>query len=170
MSDYKIWKPEHDGHAPPNWREGMPWDCEPFNKDGLMELIGNPSWYCGSKYKVPAEALNSPNDDDAQFVEAWKRNEALKELTRLGQEMEIDEAVSLIRKLPAEELAKHGITLAPERDWATELWADLFAVRGLSDFAKFVRKGRTDDDDRAAIELLRTRFEQMIAERSKRDA
>ncbi len=151
--EYKIWKPEHDGHAPPNWRDGMKWDCEPFNEDGSSE-ISIPSWYSGQKYKVPAEALNSPNDD-APEVE-----NGLPPLAKL---------VGWLGDYTTEELAKHGITLAPEKDWATELWAELFTIRGMTGFAKSIREGRIDDDDRAAIELLRTRIEQMIAERSKRD-
>lgn len=83
--------------------------------------------------------------------------EALRELTRLGQEADIAEAVALIRKLSPDELAKHGITLAPEKDWATELWADLYEVREMLSAAKTTREGRLDDEDRAAIALIRER-------------
>lgn len=146
---YAIWKPEHDGHAPPNWRKGMPWALRKEDK-----LIGgiDPIWGNGCAIYVPAEALNSPNDD-APEVE-----NGLPPLAKL---------FGWLGDYTTEELAKHGITLAPEKDWATELWADLFTIRGMTGFAENIRKGRIDDDDRAAIELLRTRIEQMIAERSK---
>ena len=162
---YKIWKPEHDGHAPPNWREGM--ECRHISlcTPALVVTKSKPAWLAVDVFVVPAEALNSPNDDDAEFVEAWKRNEALKKLTRLGQEADALEAISLVRKLPADFLAKHGITLAPEKDWATELWADALNESGRIVAANDVRKGIFDDNDRAAIELLRTRFEQMKGER-----
>lgn len=152
--EYAIWKPEHDGHAPPNWRDGMPWDCEPFNKDGLMELTGNPSWYESHEYKIPAEALNSPNDDASEGKPTDPRKS-------------VHEALAILRDYSPDELAKHGITLSPERDWATELWADLLDVWELPIRANLVRVGDIYDVDRAAIELLRARFEQMIAERSK---
>lgn len=163
MTDYAIWKPEHDGHAPPNWREGMKWGVSPFGYD--LESIGTPAWGAGQKYRVPAEALNSPNDD----AEERMRDYAIKTLLQEGEDA-LKGLVRELREYPAEELAKHGITLAAEKDWATELWADLFAIRGMSCLSKIVRDGLESDQDRAAIELLRTRFEQMIAERSKRDA
>lgn len=170
MSDtpnYVEWRPEYDGHAPPYWREGMGFKYkalgpnwrEPFPQERT-------SWMMMLEYRVPPEALTAPNEDDAdaQFVEAWKRNEALKKLTRLGQEADIVEAVALIRKLSPEELAKHGITLAPERDWATELWADLMEASCSPMRAIHIRDGRLYEDDRAAISVLRTRFEQMKGE------
>lgn len=153
--EYKIWKPEHDGHAPPNWREGMKvFDFRPTASHEWRELLLGPSWGEDYEYRVPAEALNSPNDD-APEVE-----NGLPPLAKL---------VGWLGDYTTEELAKHGITLAPEKDWATELWAELFTIRGMTGFAKSIREGRIDDDDRAAIELLRTRFEQMIAERNRND-
>lgn len=149
--DYVIWKPAHDGHAPPNWREGMWWDCEPFSKDHSLISGVNPSWLWSITYKVPAEALNSPNDDASVEYKERQLAYILEDLRQCSPEL----------------LAKHGITLDPEKDWATELWADLFAVRGMSCLSKTVRDGLESDQDRAAIELLRTRFEQMLAERSK---
>lgn len=139
MTEYAIWKPEHDGHAPPNWREGMNWAID----RGPREQPIKPRWYEGFSYAVPAEALNSPNDD----VETPEAVETGK----------LENIVRGLRQYPAEELAKHGITLAPEKDWATELWADLFAVRGMPSAAKSTREGRLDDEDQAAIALIRGR-------------
>lgn len=159
MNDYAIWKPEHDGHAPPNWRDGMPWDCEPFNKDGLMELTGSPSWYESHEYKIPAEALNSPNDD----AEERMRDYAIKTLLQEGEDA-LKGLVRELREYPAEELAKHGITLAPEKDWATDLFVDLLEAWDMPQAARRVRTGNASDDDGAAIELLHARVEQMMAE------
>jgi hypothetical protein len=138
---YAIWKPEHDGHAPPNWREGMKGNGD------------EPYWWVGRAYLVPAEAvgesseaLNSPNDDAKPY------------------EWQVDAALHVIRRLPAEELAKHGITLAPEKDWATELWADIWEARGEPSYAGLVRDGHVTATDRSAIDLIRTRFEQMKGE------
>ena len=138
--EYAIWKPEHDGHAPPNWREGM---------------VGNadaPYWWVGRSYLVPAEALNSPNDD-AETPDAVETGK-------------LENIVRGLRQYPTEELAKHGITLAAEKDWATELWADLRNCIGDRGLATEIKRGHARNADKDAIELLRTRFEQMIAERS----
>jgi hypothetical protein len=86
-----------------------------------------------------SEALTAPNEDAKP--DGWT----------------ISGALSIIRAMSPDELAKHGITLAPERDWATELWADLFAVRGMPSAAKSTREGRLDDEDQAAIALIRER-------------
>lgn len=98
---------------------------------------------CSGGYMVPdsPEALTAPNED---AVAAY--NSAL-----------IEKAVKSLRQYPADELAKHGITLAEPKDWATELWADLFAVRDMPAAAKSTREGRLDDEDRAAIALIRER-------------
>lgn len=152
---YAIWKPEHDGHAPPNWREGMKvFDFRPTASHEWRGLLLQPSWGAGYEYHVSPEALNSPNDDASVEYKDRQLAYILEDLRQCSPEL----------------LAKHGITLALEKDWATELWAELFTIRGMTGFAKSIREGRIDDDDRAAIELLRTRIEQMIAERSKRDA
>lgn len=141
----RTWEPKYDGHAPPNWRWGMAYWVLECKKAEPFSYLDGPAWWCGNEYLVEAEALNSPNDDAKPY------------------DWQVDAALHVIRQLPAEELAKHGITLAPEKDWATELWADLCTICGMTGFAKNIREGRIDDDDRAAIELLRTRFEQMIA-------
>lgn len=112
------------------------------------------------------EALNSPNDDASGDVDTWKQDDAVKDYNSAL----IEKAVKSLRQYPAEELAKHGITLAPEKDWATELWADLLTAGDFPNAADNVREGRLHAFHRAAIKLLRTRFEQMIAERSKRNA
>lgn len=141
MSDkqnYAIWRPEYDGHAPPKWRDGMAWGIE-----GVVDVRHRnylPEWNVANRYTVPAEALNSPNDD-AKLPNPWT----------LGN------LQFALRQYPAAELAKHGITLAEPKDWATELWADLFAVRGIPSAAKSTREGRLDDEDRAAIALIRER-------------
>lgn len=148
--DYAIWEPKHDGHAPPNWREGMEWGVE----GDPPEFVADPSWFVDITYLVPAEALNSPNDDASEGKPTDPRKS-------------VHEALAILRDYSPDELAKHGITLAPEREWATELWADLLDVWELPIRANLVRVGDIYDVDRAAIELLRARFEQMIAERSK---
>lgn len=159
---YKIWKPEHDGHTPPNWREGMLWVCyfsEQLDPHPIQQGK-EPSWESEYVYYVPTEALNSPNDD----AEHRMRDYAIKTLLQEGEDA-LNGLVRELRQYPAEELAEHGITLAPEKDWATELWADALNESGRIVAANDVRKGIFDDNDRAAIELLRTRFEQMKGER-----
>lgn len=152
MIDYKIWEPKHDGHAPPNWREGMVWG---FEGNPPKMCHADPSWFVDITYLVPAEALNSPNDD-AETPDAVETGK-------------LENIVRGLRQYPAETLAKHGITLAPEKDWATDLFVDLLEAWDMQQAARRVRTGNNSDDDEAAIELLRTRFEQMMAERSKRD-
>lgn len=44
-----------------------------------------------------------------------------------------------------------------EKDWVTELWADLWEVRGSPADADLVRKGQMSRADREAIELIRSR-------------
>lgn len=155
--EYAIWKPEHDGHAPPNWRQGMSRNILSLTRDAWLVVSSyDKSWSKQHKYQVPAEALNSPNDNvfAAPAPQKWFGQDSIDPIAA---------TVAQLRQYPAEELAEHGITLAPEKDWATELWADLCTICGMTGFAKNIREGRIDDDDRAAIELLRTRFEQMIA-------
>ena len=139
-ANYPIWRPEYDGHEPPNWREGMAWADGDFND--FSHRTRDPFWHEGYLYRVPAEALNSPNDDypDPPL-----------------DDVSLGELVDAIRQYPAETLAKHGITLAEPKDWATELWADLFAVRDMPAAAKSTREGRLDDEDHAAIALIRER-------------
>ena len=56
-----------------------------------------------------------------------------------------------------ERMAKHGITLAPEKDWATELWADLYEVRDMPEDAELVRSNQGFITDLEAIALIRER-------------
>ncbi len=138
-ANYPIWRPEYDGHAPPNWREGM-FEEHRHRDFGIGWVSSTPTWAKDYEYHVSAEALNSPNDD-AKLPDPWT----------------LDNLQFALRQYPAAELAKHGITLAEPKDWATELWADLFAVRGIPSAAKSTREGRLDDEDRAAIALIRER-------------
>lgn len=158
MSDnYAIWRPEHDGHAPPNWREGM-FEEHRHRDFEISWTSSRPTWAKDYEYRVPAEALNSPNDDASFDVEAMKRREKLKKLTRLGQEADIDEAVALIRKLSPDELAKHGITLSEPKDWATELWADMNTAAGFSSVRERINAGTMlSEQEKAAIALIRER-------------
>ena len=58
MSDtqnFAIWHPEYDGHAPPNWREGMVWcraECGDFGPQWAA-----PCWFEGDEYHVPSAAI-----------------------------------------------------------------------------------------------------------------
>lgn len=148
MTDYAIWKPEHDGHAPPNWRKGMKWDS---SKLTLFDERYSPKWRKDWNYYVEPEALNSPNDDasDAKPTDPRKS---------------VHEALAILRGYSPDELAKHGITLAPEKDWATDLFVDLLEAWDMPQAARRVRTGNASDDDGAAIELLHARVEQMMAE------
>lgn len=69
----------------------------------------------------------------------------------------VESMVAQLRQYSAEELARHGITLAPEKDWATELWADAIDELGLSGAARSIRDGKLDAGDKRAIELIRSR-------------
>lgn len=135
--EYAIWTPKHHGHAPPNWREGMWWGLSLSGFDSGAS--GKPIWSTGYEYHVPPEALGSPNDDA-------KRSKEIQSFRNLLQS-----------SYTPEELAAHGITLAPEKEWATELWADIWEARGLSEDANLVRKGVMSAADRVAIDLLRAR-------------
>ncbi len=151
MSDtpnYVEWRPEYDGHAPPNWRKGMKWAVVDFPSS--YDASGFPGWSPVDVYHVEPEALNSPNNDafTAPTPQQWFGQDSIDPIAA---------TVAQLRQYPAAELARHGITLAPEKDWATELWADLFAVRGMPSAAKSTREGRLDDEDQAAIALIRER-------------
>ncbi|MBK9005288.1 MAG: hypothetical protein IPM41_15995 [Sphingomonadales bacterium] len=147
MSDkYTIWRPEYGGHAPPKWRDGMKWTTKDFMCD-RYDATGTPDWSAADVYCVEPEALNSPNDDAHSAETA----------TMAGQIASTTRHRCTASQYPAAELAKHGITLAEPKDWATELWADLFAVRGMPSAAKSTREGRLDDEDQAAIALIRER-------------
>ena len=142
--NYAIWRPEYDGHAPPNWREGMEWNCNGVRHKPMA--LGYPVWSAVDVYEVPAEALTAPNEDAKP--DGWT----------------ISGALSIIRAMSPDELAKHGITLSEPKDWATELWADLMDAWNYKSWAQGIRDGFIVDADQKAIELLRTRFEQMKGE------
>lgn len=148
-ASFVIWKPEHDGHAPPNWREGMKWGVDNLPP---KDCHSDPSWGVDYVYTVPAEALNSPNDD-AAAEQKIGRVEIVVGSKRQRKVVSLNELARLIKG----GAAIYDITLAPEKDWATELWADLFAVRGMPSAAKSTREGRLDDEDQAAIALIRGR-------------
>lgn len=146
----RTWEPKYDGHAPPNWRWGMAYWVLECKKAEPFSYLDGPAWWCGNEYLVEAEALNSPNDD-APEVE-----NGLPPLAKL---------VGWLGDYTTEELAKHGITLAPEKDWATDLLVDLLEAWDMPQAARRVRTGNASAIAKAAIELLRTRFEQMKGER-----
>lgn len=149
-ANYPIWRPEYDGHEPPNWREGMAWADGDFND--FSHRTRDPFWHEGYLYRVPAEALNSPNDD----ATAGQKIECVEIIVGSKRKKEIVSLNELARLIKGG-AAIYGITLAPEKDWATELWAELFAVRGMPSAAKSTREGRLDDEDQAAIALIRER-------------
>ena len=144
---YVEWRPEHDGHAPPNWREGTEiLEFRPIGTTEWRELAILPSWGKNFEYKVPPEALTAPKDD------------APKGFVKLDEFL-LAQYVEYLREYPADELAKHGITLAPEKDWATELWADLYEVREMPEDAELVRSNQGFITDQAAIALIRERVQ-----------
>jgi len=131
---YAIWRPEYDGHAPPNWRDGTEiLEFRPIGTTEWRELAILPSWGKNFEYKVPPEALTAPNEDAK--LDGWA----------------IGGALSIIRAMSPDELAKHGITLAPERDWATELWDVLITT--------WQNAGNEWEGDQAAIALIRERVQ-----------
>lgn len=69
MMETRTWEPKYDGHSPPNWQEGMPWAVRKEDK-----LIGgiDPIWGNGCTIYVPAEALNSSNDDASGDIPAFQ--------------------------------------------------------------------------------------------------
>ena len=54
-----------------------------------------------------------------------------------------------------------------EMDWQTKLWVDVLRAYGHRISANTIKLKGPRKIDKAPIELLRTRFEQMLAERSK---
>ena len=96
---------------------------------------------------IPIEAIES-----GVVAELVKAADAIERYLRETPHHNATQAAALRAAL-----AKHGITLAEPKDWATELWADLFAVRGMPSAAKSTREGRLDDEDQAAIALIRER-------------
>lgn len=151
--EYVEYRPPADGVPPKYWREGMKWTRPTIPAD--FDGSGHPEWLGGWEYHVEPEALTAPNDDASGDYHA--------QLTRLSQEYSLSDALALLRGLPAEELAKHGITLAPEKDVFVELLADVLDAWGISAWNVSRIRSTTEHSwqDKAAIELLRQRFEQM---------
>ncbi len=107
---------------------------------------------CSGGYMVPdtSEALTAPKETAGQKIECV---EIIVGSKRKKEIVSLNELARLIKG----GAAIYGITLAEPKDWATELWADLFAVRGMPSAAKSTREGRLDDEDQAAIALIRER-------------
>ena len=143
---YAIWKPEHYGHAPPNWRKGMKWAIADFPSS--YDASGIPGWSPVEVYHVEPEALNSPNEDASGDVDTWKHDDAVEAYNSAL----IEKAVKSLRAYPAEKLAKHGVKLEPPKDWATELWAE----------AKRLYFNGCPNEE--VTDFIRTRFEQMKGE------
>ena len=148
--NFAIWQPEYDGHAPPNWREGMGWDCNPFLKDGGVITDGLPLWSPQSTYRVPVEALTAPKETAGQKIECV---EIIVGSKRKKEIVSLNELARLIKG----GAAIYGITLAEPKDWAKELWADLMDVWDHPIGAQAVRAGDINNEHRAAIALLRER-------------
>jgi len=139
MSDeYAIWRPEYNGHAPPNWKEGMKWTDNRNVNDFDSRFV--PTWIAARHYFVEPEALTAPNETAGQKI--------------IGA---LEEAIAMVRAMSPETLEKHGITLAPEKDWATELWADLLEIYLAPKAAANVRRGRMGKPSEKAIALIRER-------------
>lgn len=75
MDNYVIWKPEHDGHAPRGWKDGMPWGRDDL---AFSVRVPTPRFWVGNQYKVPPEAVNPPVEirhllpvEKIFDVEAW---------------------------------------------------------------------------------------------------
>lgn len=154
-ASFVIWKPERDGHAPPNWREGMKWGVGNLPP---KDRHSDPSWGVDYVYTVPAEALNSPNDD-AAAEQKIGRVEIVVGSKRQREVVSLNELARLIKG----GAAIYGITLAPEKDVFVELLADVLDAWGISAWNVSRIRSTTEHSwqDKAAIELLRQRFEQM---------
>lgn len=147
MSDnYAIWTPQYDGHAPPNWKEGMEWGSGLSGLD--IDTVGTPHWAGGWLYQVPAEALNSPNDD-------------AKDVKPQDPRRSVHEALAILRGYSPEELAKHGITLASPIDIAAQIWDDAQTA--------FEQEVSEQDGRNAAIDIIFERIESLLAERNRND-
>ena len=105
MDNYVIWKPEHYGHAPPFWKDGMHRRFR-LGEDWRDIQASDSGWHVGNEYRVPPEAVNGPPIDahrnDAEFdVEAW-----------------LEQGRANADKLP------DGVVLPEVMDWATKVWRD----------------------------------------------
>jgi hypothetical protein len=121
-TDYVIWEPERNGHAPPFWKDGMEAEAS-YSSPYVLWTTANPKWGIGGIYRVPSEAVNGPAADDARNdaefdVQAW-----------------LAEGRANADKLPA------GVVLPEPNDWADKLvkeWLETppCEARGLADFIR----------------------------------
>jgi hypothetical protein len=65
MDNYVIWEPERNGHAPPFWKDGMEAEAS-YSSPYVLWTTVNPKWGKGGIYRVPPEAVNGPQIDDAR--------------------------------------------------------------------------------------------------------
>ena len=94
-----IWKPEHDGHAPPFWQDGMV--CQVYHsiRRRWIDMNIPPSWQMAYQYRVPPEAVNPPFDP-----EVW-----------------LADGLANLDKLPA------GVVLPEPTDWAMRVAEDFWS-------------------------------------------
>lgn len=92
------YRPAKSGEAPPYWQAGMAWDVDLSGGTDFDEPTENLSsavaWNKSSNYLVPREAVHGPDD---------------------VVPLPIKDALHILRQYPADELAKHGVTLEPEQ-------------------------------------------------------
>jgi hypothetical protein len=99
-TEYAIWTPNHCGHAPPFWQDGMFW-CLRADYLKLYNNEGLPFWNENTEYCVPPEAVNRPHVEAVYRpfdVQAW-----------------LAEGQANADKLPA------GVVLPEPTDWAMRL-------------------------------------------------
>lgn len=166
MSDFVKWDPQTHGHKPPYWREGMGWNLWP--NPTLGGQYTDPGWTVYVPYSVPREAVYGPVEeaevDQSRAASDFYLSDAARSLRQYSGKPQTKSRYASLSDLKqalsehsAEELAKHGITLAPEKDWATELWVDALVALSLPEYADMIRKGDIPAGHKAAIELLRSR-------------
>ena len=119
-TEYAIWIPQRDGHAPPFWQDGMLW-CHRANYPLLYNNGSSSIWEKGRQYCVSPEAVTGLAVDDT-------RNDAKFDVIHLSSgEKVFDPAAWLAEghanadKLPA------GVVLPELKDWADKLAAELAA-------------------------------------------
>ena len=118
------YRPAKKGEAPPFWLAGMA--CY-MNDRPYPDLVFD---NMNGLYWVPREAVHGPDAPETEGVPP------------------IGKVVGYLRTYPADELAKHGVTLEPVKDWAAAMFHALIEKAG--------RDGGWDEKDDNAIEYLRT--------------
>jgi hypothetical protein len=113
MDNFVIWVPDHDGHAPPFWQDGMRWNTLETAHISPSTSSCAPLWLEGVLYVVPAKPVTPPFDP-----EAW-----------------LEQGHANLEKLPA------GVVLPEPKDWADKLvkeWQEtpLCEALGLADFIR----------------------------------